>query len=284
MTSAEIVKATAGYYFADTGRGTYMCRARGIFKKRGVTPLVGDFASITIQDDGEGVIEEILERRNSFIRPPVANIDMLVVTASVASPSPVTEVIDRLLVSAEAAGAGGVVCINKEDLSEKAAEKLMAVYAPIYPTAVVSAKTGEGTDRLYDIIKGRRAAFAGASGVGKTSLLSVFLDRDDLETGDVSAKTGRGRHTTRVVETFRRADGTVLYDTPGFTSFDIADTGGEKPGLLFPEFERLVGACRFADCGHTDEPDCAVKAAVKKGSVAKSRYASYLAILSDYKR
>jgi ribosome biogenesis GTPase len=283
MTSAEIVKATAGYYFADTGHSTYMCRARGIFKKRGESPLVGDFVRITIQDDEEGVIEEILPRRNAFVRPPVANIDMLVVTVAAASPDPITEIIDRLLMSAEAAGAEAAVCINKEDLSGETAQRLYRVYESIYPTVMVSAISGDGLAAFHDIIKGHRAAFAGASGVGKTSLLSAITGLRDLETSHVSAKTGRGRHTTKVVETFRIGEGTVLYDTPGFTSFDLATAGGERVDMLFPDFVPYLGSCRFANCEHVDEPDCAVKEAVKKRSIAKTRYASYLTILKDSK-
>ena len=282
MTDGQIVKALAGFYYVDTGGTVYRCRARGIFKKEGLTPLVGDYVRISIQDAEEGVVDEILPRRNAFIRPPVANIDIFIVTASAAEPEPSLELTDRFLITAEAAGAEACVCINKDDLSPAAAKRVAEVYEGLYPTVVMSAATGEGVPELRKVIAGRSAAFAGASGVGKTSVIALLLGEPALETGEVSVRTGRGRHTTRHVELFALGGGTKLYDTPGFTSFEAglaADLEGINPDALFPEFEEYLGGCRFKDCRHENEPECAVRAAAGDGRIKGSRYYSYLKLL-----
>jgi ribosome biogenesis GTPase len=287
MTGGQtmIVKALAGYYYVDTEGTVYQCRARGALRK-GVTPLVGDFVrfSVTDEADMEGVVEEILPRRNSFIRPPVANIDLFLVTVAAASPEPNLELTDRFLISAETASVEAVVCVNKTDLSPARARRIAAVYRGIYPAVMVSAETGEGVEDLRDLVRGRSVAFAGASGVGKTSLLSFLTGKDGLEVADVSRKTGRGRHTTRHVEIFRDADGTRLFDTPGFTSFETmetADLGEDRADGFFPEFRNFLGKCRFDDCTHEHEPDCAVRAALDAGKLRPSRYNSYLKLLGD---
>jgi ribosome biogenesis GTPase len=285
----QIVKALAGFYYVDVGFGqgfsrVYQCRARGIFKKDGVTPLVGDHVLIVRQDEEEGVVDGILPRRNAFVRPPVANVDIFVVTVAAAEPAPSLDLIDRFLVTAEAADADAVVCINKDDLSPVQAKRIESVYKGLYPTVVMSAATGDGVPALSALIAGRSAAFAGASGVGKTSLIALLTGEGGLETGDVSAKTGRGRHTTRHVEIFALQDGARIYDTPGFSSFEAAlaaDMTEVQPDTLFPEFREYAGACRFRDCRHENEPDCAVRAALEKGGVKRSRYASYLKLLEE---
>ena len=254
----QIVKALSGFYYVDVGAKVYRCRARGIFKKDGVTPLVGDYVSITVQDEEEGVVDSIEPRRNSFIRPPVANVDIFIVTVSAAEPEPSLELTDRFLVTAEAADAEACVCINKDDLLPGEARRIAAVYKELYPTVIMSAIKGEGIPELKKIIAGKSAAFAGASGVGKTSLIALLTGDSGLETGDVSGKTGRGRHTTRHVEIFRLEDGTRVYDTPGFSSFEAAeaaDLAEANIDALFPEFEAYLGECKYADCCHENEPD-----------------------------
>ena len=282
MTEGQIVKALAGFYYVDTGRSsTYQCRARGIFKKEGITPLVGDYVKIIVQDEEEGVVDEILPRKNEFIRPPVANVDIFVVTVAAASPDPSLEVTDKLLVTADAADADACLCINKDDLSPVQARRIAGVYKGLYKTVIMSAETGEGVPALKELISGRSAAFAGASGVGKTSLIALLTGEEGLETGDVSAKTGRGRHTTRHVEIFTLIDGTKIYDTPGFSSFEAALAPGiidERIDMLFPEFQEYLGKCRFQNCRHEHEPDCAVRDALAAGRIKKSRYDSYLKI------
>ena len=281
----QIVKALAGFYYVDVGGGTvYQCRARGIFKKDGVTPLVGDLVRIVVQDEEEGVVDEVMPRKNGFIRPPVANVDIFVVTVAAAEPEPSFEMTDRFLVTAEMADADACVCINKDDLSPGQAKRIADVYEGLYPTVVMSALTGEGVPELKAVIAGQSAAFAGASGVGKTSLIALLTGEDELETGGVSAKTGRGRHTTRHVEIYTLADGTKVFDTPGFTSFEAAqavDLADANIDALFPELRELIGKCRFNDCRHENEPDCAVRAAVESGAVKPSRYASYIKLMKS---
>ena len=284
MAEGQIIKATAGYYYVDTGEAVYQCRARGVFKKDGVTPLVGDFVRISVQDEEEGVVDVIEPRRNAFIRPPVANVDIFIVTVAAAEPEPSFELTDRFLVTAEAADAEACVCINKDDLSPQQAKRIANVYESLYPTVILSALTRNGISGLRALIAGKSAAFAGASGVGKTSLIALLTGVDELETGDVSAKTGRGRHTTRHVEIFTLpgANNTRVYDTPGFTSFEAAeaaDLADANLDALFPEFETYLGDCRFADCVHKNEPDCAVRAALENGEIKRSRYASYIKLL-----
>ena len=278
----QIVKSLAGFYYVDTGKAEYRCRARGIFKKEGVTPLVGDRVLITPQDDEEGVVDEILPRKNEFIRPLVANVDVFVITVATAEPEPNPEIIDRFLVTAELADADACLCVNKDDLESARAKRIADVYNGLYPTVVTSALTGEGLEELRLAIKGRSAAFAGASGVGKTSLIALLTGDERLKVGGVSERTGRGRHTTRHVEILTLADGTKVYDTPGFTSFEAAaasDFTDANIGALFPEFAALTDECRFNDCRHDFEPGCAVLAALENGTIKRSRYESYIKLL-----
>jgi len=278
----QIVKALAGFYYVDIGSALYQCRARGIFKKDGVTPLVGDYVSIVVQDDEEGVVDAIEPRRNVFVRPPVANVDIFVVTVSTAEPETSLELTDRFLVTAEAADAEALVCINKDDLAPEEALRIVDVYEGLYPTVIMSALNGEGIPELKRLIAGKSAAFAGASGVGKTSLIALLTGETGLETGFVSEKTGRGKHTTRHVEIFKLDDGTKVYDTPGFTSFEAAEAADLKEAnidALFPEFEEYTGECRYANCRHENEPGCAVHAALESGSIKQTRYKSYIKLL-----
>ena len=286
MPEGQIVKALAGFYYVDTGEAVYRCRARGKFRKDSVTPLVGDLVSVTVQDEEEAVVDSIGPRQNAFIRPPVANVDIFVVTVATAEPEPSLELTDRFLVTAEAADAEACVCINKDDLLPEEAIRIAGVYKGVYPVVVMSALRGEGIPELRALIAGKSAAFAGASGVGKTSLVALLTGRDELETGSVSDKTGRGKQTTRHVEIFKLPDGTRIYDTPGFSSFEAAEAAGLADAnidALFPEFEKYLGGCRYHNCRHVNEPDCAVRMSVETGDVKKSRYESYVRMLEAQK-
>jgi ribosome biogenesis GTPase len=280
-----IVKAISGFYYVRIrGRSpcedrVYSCRARGVFKKEGVSPLVGDEVNIDVLDDEDGFVTDILPRRNSFIRPAVANIDTFAVTVAVRDPEPNAETLDRFLATAEAASADAVVCVNKTDLGS--ADFLTAVYEGLYDTMTVSARTGEGMDSLKGRLAGRRTAFAGPSGAGKSSIINALLGGGGIETDGVSRKTGRGKHTTRHVEIFRADFGAELFDTPGYTSFDGVSAEPVEIGSLFPEIAKLSEGCRFDDCVHADEPDCAVRAAAAAGEIAGSRYASYRRMLDE---
>jgi ribosome biogenesis GTPase len=301
LTRGTIIKGIAGFYYVKTFGFVYLCRARGIFKKDGVTPLVGDEVMIEIQDGTEGVVSEILPRKNAFVRPPIANIDVFVAVVSAEAPAPNPGVLDRFLVTAEAANVASIVCVNKTDLKgsrsavlkgaartdEAPATGIETIYAPLYPTVLVSAKTGEGIEKLKSLIGTRRAAFAGPSGVGKSSLVNAFFAQEAMPTGSVSEKTGRGRHTTRHVEIVDTDFGAAIYDTPGYTAFEVgprgeADHDGEvRPDVWFPEIASHGKRCRFDDCRHLHEPNCAVTEALREGLIAHSRYNSYVRLLSE---
>jgi ribosome biogenesis GTPase len=288
------MKALSGFYFVRTGGDEYMCRGRGILRREGVTPLVGDRVAITVQDEEEGVIDRVYARRNSFVRPPVANIDAFVCVIAVADPAPNPEILDRFLVTAEAADVPAIVCVNKVDLcsdnnardegvardesvawNENIIEEIIRIYGNIYNTVATSTLTCEGIADLEKLIAGKTVAFAGPSGVGKSSLIGL-LTEETPETGEVSRKTGRGRHTTRHVEIFDTDFGARIFDTPGYTSFEGLSVEEEILAECFPEIWDAAGGCRFDNCTHTEEPDCAVRAAVDAGKIAASRYDSYV--------
>jgi len=273
-----IIKAVAGFYYVAAGDGmTYQCRARGIFKKQGITPLVGDEAEIEKLDEEEAVINEIESRKNEFIRPPVANVDLMAIVASIESPEPSTLVIDRLMVMTEKADADIILCINKIDLDRGSkAETLKAIYKNIYPVFCVSGMSGNGMPELKKFLQGRKTALAGASGVGKSTILNCLAPYAAAQTGGVSRKTDRGKNTTRHVELFRMDNGGMVYDTPGFTSLDITGIDAAELQQMYPEMQEYAGECRYSNCRHISEPGCAVREAVEKGKIDRSRYASYL--------
>ena len=274
-----ILKALSGFYYVDTGSGALVaCRARGKFRHKKITPLVGDRVSITLLEDGSGMVDEIHPRTNEFIRPAVANIDQLVMIVSGAIPVTDPFLIDRMISIAEGRGCEPVVCINKCDLDP--AQELYDIYtAAGFKTLRVSAATGEGVDELRDAIAGKVSAFTGNSGVGKSSLLNTLQPNFGLEVGEVSERLGRGRHTTRHVELFRLDNGAIVADTPGFSSFDVERMELRRKEDLeqtFREFKPYLGECRFVGCAHVKEKGCAVRAAVKAGEIQPTRHASYV--------
>lgn len=280
-----ILKALSGFYYvSDGGEGTVACRARGKFRHLGLTPLVGDRVRITRLEDGTGMVDEVLPRRNWFERPAVANIDRLVIVASGAVPATDPFLIDRVAAIAESRGCESVICINKCDLDR--ADGLFSIYRTAgFPTIRVSAVTGEGVAELGALISGTVCAFTGNSGVGKSSLLNALQPDFRLRVGEVSEKLGRGRHTTRHVELFRVGDALVA-DTPGFSSME-ADrvTLGDKGSLgeSFREFRPYLDHCRFVGCSHTKETGCAVLEAVRKGIIPQSRHDSYVRLYQEAK-
>lgn len=271
-----IVKALSGFYYVKTEEETVECRARGRFRLDGSSPLVGDRVSVSLDAQGRGRVDEILPRKNMFIRPAVANIDALVAVASAAEPETDPFLIDRVAATAERAGCEVIVCINKADRGD--AGRLASLYADTgYSVVVTSAAEREGIEELRVAIEGKICAFSGNSGVGKSSLLNALEPSLALPTGEISEKLGRGRHTTRHVELFRVA-GALVADTPGFGSFDVEQMPPiprEELQYCFPEFAPYIGKCRFDDCAHLKEPDCAVREALAGGRIAAERYRSY---------
>ena len=283
--TGRIIKALSGFYYVDVGERTLTCRARGKFRKEGVSPLVGDRVECTELSGGEGVLEAILPRRNSFERPAVANIDQLVVVASEAIPQTEPFLIDRMTAIAALKNCGVLVCVNKCDLAS--GEELRDYYLCAgFPVVCVSAKTGEGLEELQNSISGKLSAFTGNSGVGKSSILNALDPRFQIATGEVSLALGRGRHTTRHVELYRLSCGAEIIDTPGFSSFDTESMSlqlKQKLPETFPDFAPYLDDCRFTGCSHTKEKGCAVLDAVRAGKIVKGRHESYLRLYNELK-
>lgn len=278
MADGIIVKALSGFYYVQTAEGLLTTKARGRFRLDGTSPLVGDRVRCSRDASGSGRIDHVEERKNWFIRPAVANIDTLVFVA--ANTNPVTDpfLIDRVSVIAADAGCELVVCVNKTDINP--GEELRAIYEKAgFPVVCTSAETGEGIETLREAIRGKISAFTGNSGVGKSSLLNRLLPGLNIQTGEVSERLGRGKHTTRHVELFALAEDTYIADTPGYASFEIEMMKvipKEEVQLDFIDFEPYLGKCRFHDCMHLKEPDCAVTDAVRAGEISGSRYRSYI--------
>ena len=281
----QIVKALSGFYYVATEGGIVTCRARGRFRKEGLSPLVGDFAEITVQPGGEGVLERIEERKNCFDRPSVANIDQLVIVCSQAIPQTDPFLVDRMTAIAELKGCEVLICINKCDLDR--AEELVDYYTKTgYRTVAVSAETGEGVESLRELLCGKLSAFTGNSGVGKSSLLNALDSQFSIKVGEVSQALGRGRHTTRHVEIYDLESGARIIDTPGFSSFDTQKLElslKEHLEETFPDFAPFLGECRFTGCSHTKEKGCAVLEALKAGKLVPGRHASYVRLYEELK-
>ena len=274
-----ITKGIGGFYYVRTPDGVVECKARGIFRKRGITPVAGD--NVELSADG-AMIEEILPRKNVFVRPPVANLDVLFIVASTTQPVPSTLVLDQLAAAAIYKGVQPVLVVTKADLA--AADQLAQDYATSgIPLIPLHYESGGGLDEIRQYIKGHLCAFCGNSGVGKSTLLNALAPELKRETGQISQKLGRGRHTTREVEVFEICGGR-LADTPGFASLEaqkLCRIPKEELQHTFPEFEPYFGQCRFTGCSHRSEVGCAVRDAVEQGAISKSRYASYLPMYEE---
>ena len=282
LVSGTIVKGIGGFYYVRTKDKIVECRARGKFRKDEQSPIVGDNVDVLLSGDGTGQVSKIHERKNFLIRPGVANVDTLVLVSAAKSPLPDMLLIDKLLVIAESKGIECVICLNKTDLVDTdEAEKFTSVYEKAsYPCIMASARTGEGVDKIQSIIKGKTVAFAGLSGVGKSSLLKRITGVD-LETGDVS-KIERGKHTTRHVELISAADA-LVFDTPGFSRLEADEIRADELWQYFPEIASLQGECKFRTCKHVGEKGCAIKDAVESGTISESRYESYNTLFSRLK-
>ena len=279
-----LMKSIGGFYYVRSGENEYECKARGSFRKRGSSPVVGDRVMITVPDDGYCAIEQILPRRNQLKRPALANIDALVIVCSTVDPQPNYTVIDKMTAAAVNHQMEPVIVVSKNDL--KNGDELAQVYRQsgirVYQC---SPDSREETDALLSFLRGKVSAFTGNSGVGKSTLLNRLFPQLELQTGDISEKLGRGRHTTRVVELFE-LDGCFVADTPGFSTVDLQRyemIDKEQLQYCFPEFEQYLGQCQFTSCAHTCEKGCAVLAALEEGKIAPSRHRSYVQMYNEVK-
>ena len=285
MIRGRIEKALSGFYYVNTGAETLQCRARGKFRREGLSPLVGDWVQVRELGGGEGFVEAVEPRRNAFDRPAAANIDQLVIIASAALPVTDPYLIDRISAIAALKDCRVLLCLNKCDLDP--AEELYGIYSGSAIRVLrVSAVTGQGIDELRRELAGKLSAFTGNSGVGKSSILNALDPRFSLAVGEVSKALGRGRHTTRHVELFRLSCGAEIMDSPGFSSFETEELNLELKHRLpetFREFAPYLGECQFLDCSHTKEKGCAVREALEAGKLQPSRYQSYLRLFEELK-
>jgi ribosome biogenesis GTPase len=286
MVRGKIIKGIAGFYYVYVaGSGVYECRARGIFRREQVKPLVGDDAGIDILDEKEhlGNVSEIFPRRNQLIRPPAANVDQALIIFAPEHPRVSFALLDRFLICMEREGIPSLICFNKKDLGEeKELCLLKETYEKAgYPIFLTSAARKEGIGELKEQLIGKTTVAAGPSGVGKSSLTNLMQDSIHMETGEISRKLARGRNTTRHCELIPIDGSSFLMDTPGFSAFDLAGMEKEELKGCFPEFRPYEGKCRFQGCAHVNEPDCAVKAAVAEGILSSVRYEDYTEIYKN---
>lgn len=288
MMQGKIVKGIAGFYYVHVvGSGVYECKAKGVFRKENIKPLVGDDVEIEVLDkkDMEGNIMKILPRKNDLIRPAVANIDQALVVFAVTQPEPHFNLLDRFLVMMERKEIPTVLCFNKTDIAEDPAiAELEQIYGGCgYPVLFTSAREEENIEELKQLLRGKTTAIAGPSGVGKSSLINLLQSEVKMETGSISRKIARGKHTTRHSELLVLGENSYIMDTPGFSSLYVNDFEKEELKYCFPEFAPYEGRCRFNGCDHIHEPGCAVKAAVEEGKIHRVRYEDYTEMYRELK-
>lgn len=295
--TGKIIKGIAGFYYiyissADENvctpyEGVYECKAKGIFRNEGVKPLVGDNVEIEILDEAnkKGNIVKILERKNSLIRPAVANVDQALVIFAAAKPTPNLNLLDRFLISMEMSKVESIICFNKTDVAdEDYVNHLRDIYFSCgYKVICTSTVDGSGVEQLKSMLKGKTTVLAGPSGVGKSSMTNAIIPEACMQTGGISKKIERGKHTTRHSELFTIQKDTFLFDTPGFSSLYVNNLEKEDLMWYFPEFDKFNDKCRFQGCVHINEPDCAVKDALREGLISKSRYDNYLLVYDELK-
>ncbi|GAB7388088.1 ribosome small subunit-dependent GTPase A [Bacillaceae bacterium] len=287
MPEGRIIKALSGYYYVYDGEKAIRCRARGVFKKKGITPLVGDWVTYERVGD-EGFVTEVHPRTCQLVRPPIANVSQAILVFSLKEPDFNPLLLDKFLVHTEQAGIDAVICLSKRDLVSPAEEgkvrEILRIYEGIgYRVIQTSAKRAQGLAELAEALKGKISVFAGQSGVGKSSLLNALVPGLKLETGEISHKLGRGRHTTRHVELLALPQGGWVADTPGFSQLDFFEVEPENLSQYFREMRDKRVSCKFRGCLHVKEPDCAVRSAVEEGEIALSRYEHYVMLLAELK-
>ncbi len=284
MTKGIIIGLIGGFYYVETADAVYECKARGNFRKKGIKPLVGDKVEISVNKSGYCSIDEVCERKNSLIRPPLANIDTLIIVASTCDPKPNTFIIDKMTAAAVVKGIEPVIVFSKSDLSSP--KDLINIYEKAGIRAIeFSSVDGRGSDDILELLPNKVTALTGNSGVGKSTLINTLFPQMQIDTGDISKKLGRGRHTTRTVDLYKLDSGYIA-DTPGFSTVDIERyeiIEKEKLPNAFPEFEEYIGLCRFNSCSHTCEKGCAVIEAVEQGKISVSRFESYKMMYDEVK-
>ena len=284
----KIVKGISGFYYVYVaGTGIYECKAKGAFRKQKIKPLVGDNVEIAVIDEQEkkGNVENIFPRKNQLIRPAVANVDMALVIFAVAKPDPNFNLLDRFLCMMEYQNIPVTICFNKKDLvSQETIEQLKSIYEPAgYHVLFTSTKSGEGIEEVKSLLTGKTATVAGPSGVGKSSIINMLQDEVVMETGVISTKIERGKHTTRHSEIIPVMKDSFIMDTPGFSSMDVPGFEKEELWTCYPEFREYEPYCRFQGCSHINEPDCGVKSALEEGKISNVRYENYKLLYEELK-
>ncbi len=282
-----IIKGIAGFYYVDAVEsGIYECKAKGLFRKEKIKPLVGDNVEIEVSDEEkkEATIIKINKRKNELFRPAVANVDQMMIVMALAKPDPNFGVLDRLLVQAELSDIPAIICFNKEDLADNTMLSSCKVYQEAgYKVLTTSTKEGFKTESVKAELKGRTTVLAGPSGVGKSSITNILAPGINMETGNISEKLKRGKHTTRHSQLIVIEENTYICDTPGFTSFSPETIDKETLRYYFREFGEYEGMCKYNGCVHIHEPQCAVKGAVEEGKISKMRYESYVQLYEEIK-
>ncbi len=283
--NGKIIKGIAGFYYVHTAIGLVECKAKGIFRKEKLKPLVGDNVEIALveEDPPVGNIVRILPRRSELIRPASANIDQAMVIFAAAKPEPNLNLLDRFLVTMGQKGLSAVICFNKADIApEQTLKELEEDYGRSgYKVLFASAVNGQGIGEMRECLKGKSTVLAGPSGVGKSTIINILYPGANMETGEISRKVERGKHTTRHAQLFALSDDTFIMDTPGFTSLCLENMEKEELCRYYPEFAGYEGECRFGSCVHISEPECGVKKALAAGKVGRVRYENYVALYEE---
>ena len=284
----KIIRGIAGFYYVHAAGKVYECKARGVFRKNNNKPLVGDNVEIEVLDEDKAIgnITDIMSRHSELIRPAVANVDQAMVIFAIVKPQPNFNLLDRFLIMMERQGLPCIICFNKLDIDQDGqGEAYRDIYERCgYHTLLVSAGMNWGVDELKSLLYGKTTTVAGPSGVGKSSLVNCFQDNTTMQTGSISEKIDRGKHTTRHTELIAVADDTYILDTPGFSSLGLFDLKKEELASFYPEFVRFEKNCRFAGCAHMNEPVCGVKDAVEEGEISSMRYENYRLLYEELRQ